>query len=151
MSGSFNPGLFLENVVNQSVPSPLQPLVDTAVAGMSKLIIAIVLGTMVYVVVAFTFRLALRGRPATKSYREFSDLLARAAMGLSILFLLYLALVVVEPARAGVPATVVGPFLMLALVIGAVLGGLILLLVSMGAEKKPPRAEGQIKKRRRAA
>ncbi|MDP3689563.1 MAG: hypothetical protein Q8R73_00915, partial [Bradyrhizobium sp.] len=109
------------------------------------------LGFMIYVVIAFAFRLALRGRPSTKTYREFSDLLARGAMGLSMLYFMYLGFVVVEPPRVGVPSVVFGPFMMLALTIGAGLGGVILLLVFMGAGKKPERAEGQRKKQRRAA
>jgi hypothetical protein len=137
--------------VNNSAPNPFQPMIDAAMSGCSKLVASLLLGTMVYVVVAFAFRLALRGKPSTKTYREFSDLLSRAAMGLSILFFLYLGFVVVEPARAGVPSVVVGPFLMLALMIGAVLGCVILLLIYLGAGKTPERAERQRKRPRRAA
>jgi hypothetical protein len=138
-------------VVNNSAPNPFQPMIDAAASGVSKLVAALLLGAMVYVVVDFAFRLALRGRPSTKSYRQFSDLLARGAMGLSMLYFLYLGLVVIEPARAGVPSVVVGPFLMLALMIGAVLGCVILLLVFLGAGKTPQRAERQRKRASRAA
>jgi hypothetical protein len=136
--------------VNSSAPNPFQPMVDAVASGASKLVVALLLGIMVYVVVRFAFRLVLRGRPSTKSYRQFSDLLARTAMGLSMLFFLYLGFVVIEPARPGVPSVVVGPFLMLALLIAGVLGLVILLLVFLGAGKTPPRAEGQRKKQRRA-
>jgi hypothetical protein len=137
--------------VNDSAPNPFQPMIDAAMSDCSKIIASLLLGTMVYVVVAFAFRLPLRGRPSTKTYREFSDLLSRVAMGLSMLFFLYLGFVVVEPARAGVPSVVIGPFLMLALMIGAVLGCVILLFVFLGAGKTPQRAEGQRKRQRRAA
>src|SRR5665213_1734071 len=130
-----------DTVVNGSAPNPLQPLVDMAISGCSKLAACLVLGCMVYIVIMFAFRLALRGRPSTKSSRQFSDLLARAAGGLSMFYLFYLAFVVIEPVRPGVPSVVVGPFMMLALMIGAGLGGVILLLVFLGAGKKPPRAE----------
>lgn len=136
--------------MNGSAPNIFQPIVDAAASGCSKIILSLLLGTMVYVVVAFVFRLALRGRPSTKTFREFSDLFARGAMGLSMLFFLYLGFVVVEPPRAGVPSVVVGPFLWLCIMIAAVLGGIILLLVFLGAGKPPQRAE-EPKRRRRAA
>jgi hypothetical protein len=123
--------------VNNSAPNPFQPIIDAVASGASKIIAALLLGAMVYVVVAFAFRLALRGSPSTKLYREFSDLLARAAMGLSMLFLLYVGFVVIEPASPGVSSVVVGPFLMLALMIAAGLGCVILLLVFLGAGKTP--------------
>lgn len=137
--------------MNGSTLNPFQPMIDVAVSGFSKIAVSIVLGAMVYVVVAFALRLALRGRPLTKAYREFSDLLGRAAMGLSMLGILYLGFVVVEPVRPGVPVAIVGPFLMLAITIAAMLGLAILLLVFLGAGKTPPRAEDQAKRRRRAA
>jgi hypothetical protein len=137
--------------VSNSAPNPFQPMIDAAVSGFSKLTAALLLGAMVYVVVAFAFRLALRGGPSTKTYRQFSDLFARTAMGLSMLYFLYLGLVVIEPTRPGVPSVVVGPFLMLALLIAAVLGGVILLFVFLGAGKTPQRADGERKKQRRAA
>ena len=137
--------------MNSSAPNPFQPLIDGFASGAAKITAALLLGAMVYVVLAFSFRLALRGRPSTKTYREFSDLVARAVSGFSILFFFYLGMVVIEPARPGVPSVIVGPFLMLALMIAGVLGLVILLLVFLGAGKAPPRAETQRKKRRRAA
>jgi hypothetical protein len=137
--------------VNNSAPNPFQPMIDAYASGVSKLVAALLLGAMVYVVVDFAFRLALRGRPSTKTYRQLSDLFARGAMGLSMLYFFYLGLVVIEPTRPGVPSVVVGPFLMLALMIAAVLGCVILLFVFLGAGKTPQKAEGQRKKQRRAA
>jgi hypothetical protein len=87
--------------VNNSAPNPFQPMVDAFASGMSKLVAAILLGAMVYLVVMFAFRLALRGRSSTKLYREFSDLVARAAFGFSMLFFLYVGFVVMEPAKMG--------------------------------------------------
>src|SRR5665213_3549683 len=95
-----------DTVVNGSAPNPLQPLVDMAISGCSKLAACLVLGCMVYIVIMFAFRLALRGRPSTKSSRQFSDLLARAAGGLSMFYLFYLAFVVIEPVRPGSPQAV---------------------------------------------
>jgi hypothetical protein len=137
--------------VNYSAPNPFQPMIDAAASAGSKLVAALLLGTMVYVVVIFAFRFARLESPSTKLSRQFSDFVGRTAMGFSILFFLYLGFVVIEPASPGVPAVVVGPFLMLALMIAAVLGGVILLLIYLGAGKTPERAERQRKKPRRAA
>ena len=132
-----------------SAPNPFQPVIDVAVSGISKIAVTLVLGGMVYVAVAFAFRLALRGRP--RALQEFCDILARAASGFSMVYLMYLGLVVIEPVRPGVPSVVFGPFMMLALMIGAVLGCVILLLVFLGAGKTPPRVEERPKRRRRPA
>ena len=134
--------------MSSSAPNPFQPAIDVAVSGFSKLAVMLILGGMVYVVVAFAFRLALRGRP--RALQEFGDILARAASGFSMVYLMYLALVVIEPFRPGVPSVVFGPFMMVALMIGAVLGCVILLLVFLGAGKAPQTAEGQSKRWRRA-
>lgn len=88
--------------MNSDAPNPFQPMVDAFAVGMSKLVAALLLGAMVSVVVMFAFRLALRGRPSTKLYREFSNLVARAAFGFSMLFFLYVGFVIMEPAKTGV-------------------------------------------------
>ncbi|MHC2280410.1 hypothetical protein ACVME8_007053 [Bradyrhizobium diazoefficiens] len=135
--------------MNDSGPNPLQPLLDIVVAGSSKLVVTLVLGAMIYAVVALMFNLMLRGRP--RGLREFCDVLARGVGGLSTLSLFYLAFVVIEPVRPGVTPVVFGPFMMLALLIGAVLGCAILLLVLLGAGKSAPAVESRPKRRRRTA
>lgn len=126
-----------------------QPIIDVAQSGFSKIAVMLVLGGMVYAAVFLAFRLALQGR--SKALWEFCDLLARGASGLSMIYLLYLGLVVMEPVRPGVPAVIFGPFMMLALLIGAVLGLVILLLVFLGATKTFPKVEERPRRRRRAA
>lgn len=133
---------------DSSGPSPLQPLLDIVVAGCSKLVVALVLGGMIYAVVALVFKLMLRGRP--KGLREFCDVLARGVGGLSTMYFFYLAFVVIEPVRPGVTPVVFGPFMMLALLIGAVVGCAILLLVLLGAGKSAPAVGNRPRRRRRA-
>lgn len=126
-----------------------QPVIDVVQSGASKIVVMVALGAMVYVAISFAFRLVLRGR--SKTLHEFGDIVARAASGFSMIYLMYLGFVVIEPVKPGVPAVIFGPFMMLGLAIGAVLGFVILLLVLMGATKTAPRIEGRPKRRRRAA
>jgi hypothetical protein len=125
--------------VKNSAPNPFQPMIDAAVSGFSKVAAALVLGVMVHVVIMLIFRRA-------GFSKSLGDFIGRAAMGFSALWFMYLGFVVMEPTKAGVPAVVFGPFMALALVIAAVLGGLILLLVFLGAEKTPERVVDQRKK-----
>jgi predicted metalloprotease len=83
--------------VNRSSPNPFQPLIDAAVSAGSKLIVALLLGFMVYVAVVFAFRFARGGGPPD----QFSDFVGRAAMGFSMLFFLYVGFVVMEPTKTG--------------------------------------------------
>lgn len=126
-----------------------QPVIDVAQSGFSKIAVTLVLGGMLYAAVFLAFRLALHGR--SKTLWEFCDILARGASGLSMIYLFYLGFVVIEPVRPGVPAVIFGPFMILALLIGAVLGLIILLLVFMGAAKASPRVDERPRRRRRTA
>lgn len=78
--------------MNNIAPNPFQPIIDVAVSGFSKVAAAIVLGAVVYVVVISVFRLAGRGG-------QFSDIVGRAAMGFSALFVLYVGFVGIGPAK----------------------------------------------------
>lgn len=136
--------------MNGNTPNPFQPVIDVAVSGLIKIAVTLVLGGMIYAVVVFAVRLALRGQSST-IVREFRNLLAGAVAGLSMIYLFYLGFVVMEPVQSGVPFVIFGPFLMLEFAIAAVLGCVIVLLVFLGAGKTPQRGDDRRGRRRRIA